>query len=332
MNSIHKKALLGVEDLAVGLALALTNLAGLALGVSEGRGTTGAAGSERLGLSLSTRSRREDLTAAKRNGVRVELDEDGGVAERVLLDRGTLGGCLGGAHSRLDLVGVDEAAQVRVGHGVVGQVEVLLGRGARPGAVKLVELLEGTLRPDDKAAHVATGRQLEQVEAGHAARLDTGQVAECLGDAVVLVVHDEGAAAEHVATVAHLSLAATELLGVLGVLDVSVGVHTLEDLSGLLGARDRLNAVGDDQRNLGDLVDAVATRHDERGQSRRSQSGDSRETALALVHLTVPLAPDLGRREHATTTAHVAEGSLARTVGTTASDTGNTRNSTAGAP
>jgi hypothetical protein len=48
---------------------------------------------------------------------------------------------------------------------------------------------------------------------------------------------------------------------------------------------------------------------------------------LTLVDLLVPLAPDLGRSEHTTRTAHVTESSLTSTVSTTTRDTGNTGNS-----
>lgn len=48
---------------------------------------------------------------------------------------------------------------------------------------------------------------------------------------------------------------------------------------------------------------------------------------LAKVDLLVPLAPDLGRREHATGAALVTEGSLTGTVSTTTRDTGDTGNS-----
>jgi hypothetical protein len=46
----------------------------------------------------------------------------------------------------------------------------------------------------------------------------------------------------------------------------------------------------------------------------------------------VPLAPDLGRGEHATGTAHVTEGSLTGTVGSSTRDTGNTGNGTTSSP
>jgi hypothetical protein len=49
---------------------------------------------------------------------------------------------------------------------------------------------------------------------------------------------------------------------------------------------------------------------------------------LALVDLDVPLAPDLGRGEHATGTTHVTEGSLTSAVSTTTGDTGDTGDGT----
>lgn len=57
------------------------------------------------------------------------------------------------------------------------------------------------------------------------------------------------------------------------------------------------------------------------------QFGSSENSLLALVNLDVPLAPDLGRGEHATGTAHVTEGGLTGTVSTTTRDTGNTGDS-----
>lgn len=58
------------------------------------------------------------------------------------------------------------------------------------------------------------------------------------------------------------------------------------------------------------------------------RGGGVQNSLLALVDLDVPLAPDLGRGEHATGTAHVTEGGLTGTVGTTTRDTGDTGNST----
>lgn len=48
---------------------------------------------------------------------------------------------------------------------------------------------------------------------------------------------------------------------------------------------------------------------------------------LALVDLDVPFAPDLGRGEHATGSAHVTERSLTSTVSATARNTRDTGDS-----
>jgi hypothetical protein len=91
----------------------------------------------------------------------------------------------------------------------------------------------------------------------------------------------------------------------------------------------------------------VATGKEKRGNSGSSKSGSGSESPslalvflkitarlqqiqyslLTLVDLDVPLAPDLGRGEHATGSAHVTEGSLTGTVSTTTRDARNTGNS-----
>jgi hypothetical protein len=53
---------------------------------------------------------------------------------------------------------------------------------------------------------------------------------------------------------------------------------------------------------------------------------------LVLDDLTLPSAVGLGWGEHTTTAAHVTESSLAGTVGTATSNTGDTCNSTTSTP
>lgn len=72
--------------------------------------------------------------------------------------------------------------------------------------------------------------------------------------------------------------------------------------------------------------------HDESWDCWGSESGAHGEALLADVGACVPLTPDLGRSEHASATAHVAEGSLARAVGTTSPDTGDTGDGTSCTP
>lgn len=97
------------------------------------------------------------------------VDEDIGVQtdhRRQVLQRILLAGqALGFRHSRTDdglhFFTVDDTGQVGVGHGGTGQDIVDLDLGFLGlCAVDVVELLEGTLGPDDEAAQVATGGEL----------------------------------------------------------------------------------------------------------------------------------------------------------------------------
>lgn len=83
------------------------------------------------------------------------------------------------------------------------------------------------------------------------------------------------------------------------------------------------------QQELGDGLHTVAAGEDERWDDGGSERGGDGDTAKVDVDVTMLAAPDLGRREHASATAHVAKGSLAGTVGTAAGNTGDTGHRTA---
>lgn len=277
----------------------------------------------------------EDLGTTEGLGIGVETVHDGHGAKGVLL-LGVGAGGLGGTGSlqrTLNLSRVDDTGDIRVGHDVGRKGVVLLeGRGLAVGTVDLVQKSESTLGPDDEATHVSTGSELQQVEGADVGELNTGDVAESLDDTVVLGVDDEGTAALAVTTVTHLTDTSTELAGVGDLDDISVGVDGLEEGDGSLGLGQRLDTVSNNEGNLLDLLNSVTTGQDQGGEGRGSQSRGGSETLLVLVGLDVPLAPDLGRGEHATTTAHVTESGLARAVRTTSGDTGDTGNSATGTP
>lgn len=270
-------------------------------------------------------------------GVRVKAEHNLLVAERVLLlDARALGGgvALGGVEGALDFGGVDEAGQVSLGDDVGGEEEVaLVAGGLGGGAVDVVEGLEGGRGPDDEAAEVAAGGELEEVEGVDGAGLDAGDVAEALDEVLAVglgVVDDEGAAALAVAAAAELALAGAELLGALDLVEVSAGADGAEQrggdggLDGGVGADD----LGvDDEGHLGNGHDLVAAGHQQRSDGGGGEGGAGRVALLALVDLDVPLAPDLGGSEHAAGAAHVTEGGLTGTVSTRARDTGDTGDS-----
>lgn len=269
---------------------------------------------------------------------------------------------LGGAQNALDFGAVDQTAQVGLGNNVGGQEEVLLqGGGLGGGAVDLVEGLEGRRGPDDESAEVTTRGQLQQVQGVDGGGLHTGNVAETLDELLAIhlgVVDDEGTAALAVAAATELALAGAELLGALDLLQIGTGTDGLEETesSGGLGEGGAVKSSRiDNERDLGDGHDLVTAGEEQGGNGGGSQSRGGCETPktdcqcffvrmisskdcstraepelnslLALVDLDVPLAPDLGRSEHATRSAHVTESSLTSTVSTTTRDTGNTGDS-----
>ncbi|KAJ6438555.1 aromatic amino acid aminotransferase [Purpureocillium lavendulum] len=205
------------------------------------------------------------------------------VAQRVLLLDGAAAGdglALGGVEGALDFGAVDEAGQVGLGDDVGRQEEVALeGGGLGGGAVDVVEGLEGSRGPDDEAAEVATGGELEQVKGRDGAGLDTGDVAEALDELLAVGlggVDDEGTAALAVAAATELALAGAELLGALDLGEVVTGADGLEEAEGGGGAAHGagLEEGGvDNQGNLGDVGDLVATGHQERGGGGGSQGG-----------------------------------------------------------
>lgn len=204
------------------------------------------------------------------------------VAQRVLLlDGATAGGglALGSVERALDFGRVDETGKIGLGDDVGGEEEVaLVGGGLGGRAVDLVEGLEGGRGPDDEAAEVTTGGELEEVEGADGAGLNTGDVAESLDELLAVhlgVVHDEGTTSLAVTTATELALSGAELLGVLGLFEVGASADGLEESQGggSAGVGTGVEESGiDNERDLGDGHDLVTTGHEERSGGRGSQS------------------------------------------------------------
>lgn len=312
--------LVGLGDLLGGL-LGGSGLSGGSLLASASVSDDLVAASDVSGLLL-------DGAALLGGGVGVQVEESLVVGEGVLavggLDDGLLGAKVG-----LNLGGVDDATEIGVGDGGAGQDEaglLLVGE-------HVVEGSESLLGPDDEATDVTSGGELEEVEAVNVGDLYAGDVAEG-GAYVRLSVGDEQrSAALHEAAVAALTLSCAQAARVLDALNVNVGLHGLQERHGLLSLRHTGEiGSGEHEGHLGHLGDAVAARHHERGHGGGGERGNNGESALALVHASVPAAPDLSGRKHTSSTAHVSESSLTAAVGTSSSDTGDTRDGTTGSP
>ena len=259
-----------IQDLLVGV------LEGLFEAVGEGllaEGSLSLLGTSSLGSLLLEGSSTSSLAAlgglslgsSKSLGSRVESLHGGLVGERVLLALGRDIG-VGALHAELglDLIGVDDSSEVGAGHHVSAELEsALLDTALTVRAEDVVELLESVLGENDESAEVTTRGELEEVESADVANINTWEVSGSLLDKTVLVtVNDERALGEGEAGVAHLALTGSQLLGLENASEVTLDTEVAEggeESGGLL-----LVEAVDNERELRNIVDLVASGHDER--------------------------------------------------------------------
>ena len=200
------------------------------------------------------------------------------VPERVLLEDGAalgLGRTHGCAENALDFRRVDQSGEVGLRDNVGWEEEVLLEfRGLGGGAVDLVESLEGSRGPDDKAAQVATRSQLEEVEAEDRTSLNARDVPETFEKIASVdfgVVDDKRTTALSEAAASHLALAGAHCPRVLDFAELATGADSVEEGNGLLGlAAETIIKRGriDNKRDLGNRHDLVSASHQQGGNTR----------------------------------------------------------------
>jgi len=262
----------------------------------------------------------------------VELDKGVDVGERVSLG-GKSGASSLSSDDALDLVGVDDSVDVRVGHERSGKLVSLLGRSSSVSSVDGVELLESILSPDAESSKMASGGKLQKIQSVDASQFDSGNVSESLGKRALLVEDDQRSSSLDVSSVSHLSLSASNLSGLDNSGDVDQSVDGAEKSSGLGSLVEVIDGlVVDDERDLGDGLDSVSSGHDQSGDG---GSGDSRSQSVSLlsnVDLSVPSSPGLSGGEHASSSAHISESSLSSSVGSSSRNSRNTGNGSSSSP
>jgi len=263
----------------------------------------------------------------------VELQHGPDVLEGVGLDNGLLDLLVGLPKHLSDFLSLEELGQIGDGHLGLGKVEasLLLG-GHTPCAVKRVQLLEGGLGPDTETADVATGSELQEVQLSNLDGVDAGNIPEGLGQTLILIIDDERSALLDTPAVTHLSLSGPHPLGFVDLVNIVVSPGPLQEDLGLLGLGERLNLIRDDEGAFRGGFNAVTFGHDKGWHTSGSNGGDHGVPLLGDRDLAVPPPVDLGGGEHVTSTAHVAESTLAGTMSTTSTDTGDTSDGTSSTP
>lgn len=233
---------------------------------------------------------------------------------------------LGGSKSSLDFRRLKDRLDVVVGDDALGKSE------ARLGGPNVVKKSNSGLGPDNESTKVGTRGELKKGEGLDVGGLNTRDVLESLDETLVLSVDHKGTLSLSVTTTSELTLTGTEGLRLDDSGNIGAGTNGLQSSNSLLGLGDGLELAGDDKGNLRDVLSTVAASNDERSDSRGSNGRSGSVSLLVVVDLDVPLSPDLGRSKETTATAHVTESSLARSVSTTTTDTGNSGNGTTGTP
>jgi hypothetical protein len=179
---------------------------------------------------------------------------------------------------------------------------------------------------------MTTWSEFKEVQAGNVEGFHTGDVTEGFGESLILAVNDEGTTTLDASSVTHFTNTSAVAAGFVYLLNVIPDLQSAEEGDSLLGLVIGLDVVGDNEGYFRSLLDQMTLGHDERRNRTGSQGRGNSISLLVGVHTSVPVPPGLGRGEHTSTTTHVPESSLTRTVSTTSTDTGNTSNSTTSSP
>jgi len=232
-----------------------------------------------------------------------------------------------------DFLGLKKLGQVGDGHLGLGEVKAsfLLG-GHTPCAVEGIQLLEGGFSPDAEAANMTTRSQLQKVQFANLDGVNARDISEGLGQTLIFVINDERSTFLDTPAVTHLSLSGPHPLRLVNLVDVIVSPGPLQEDLGLLGLGKGLNLVGHNEWAFRGGLDAVTFGHDKSWDASGSNGRYHSVPLLGDRDLAVPPPVDLGGGEHVTSTAHVTESTLARSVGTTSTDTGNTSDGTSSTP
>lgn len=247
------------------------------------------------------------------------------VLERVALKLSASLAALCWIDHRLNLIAVDQPSKIDSLHWPLGYLPapLLLTLSFR-GTKYIVQLIKSSLGPNDEAADVPTGSKLKEVKLVYAADFYACDVPQGCRQAAVISIDYQRPFPVHVAPVPDLTLATPYLLARLSFFYVLHSPKSLQQFHGGLCLGHTARIIAHDQRHLWNLGNPVASGHNQSGQRTCGQSGANSIAFLLQIYLAVPPPPHFGWGKHPATAAHVAKGTLASSVSTTARNSRNT--------
>jgi len=137
---------------------------------------------------------------------------------------------------------------------------------------------------------------------------------------VFVVVNEEWALTELVSSVSELAFTSSDDLSVGNSFNIFVGTESLQESNDVSGLFDTFDLVVNNQWEVGDTADSVASSQNERSQSGSSQGSSDGVSLLLDVDFSVPSSPGLQWSEHSTFSTRVGEGTLSGSGSTTSTD------------
>lgn len=139
-------------------------------------------------------------------------------------------------------------------------VSLLLGRSLSPGSENLVQLLEGSLSPDDESSDVSSWGKLEEIKSADVSNFNSGDVSKSFNEGdVSTTVNDQRPSSGSVSSVSKLSFSGSNLDGVDNLLNISPSSSISKELNGFLGSFNLFNLVANDEGKFGDVINSMSS-------------------------------------------------------------------------
>lgn len=166
-----------------------------------------------------------------------------------------------GSNGTLNLIGVNNSGDIGVSNLTVRKtVSLLLGRSLSPSSENIVQLLEGSLSPDDESSDVSSWGKLEEIKSADMSNFNSGNVSKSFNEGnISTTVDNQRSSSGSVSSVSELSFSSSNFNGVDNLLNISPGSSISKELNGFFGSFNLLNLVANNEGKFGNVINSVSS-------------------------------------------------------------------------
>lgn len=170
--------------------------------------------------------------------------------------------------------------------------------------------------PDNESSEVSSWGESQKVESVNICDFNSWDVSDGLSQVLSFISNDDEGSSSHCeSSASELSFSGSQCLGSGDSQNIVIGSESLQDLDGLFGLLNLANFVGQNEGELGNVLDSVSSSHDQSWDSGGGQSGSEGVSLLFEIDLSVPSSPGFEWVSHSTFSGLVTESSLSGSVG-----------------